>query len=260
MSSTLELVLFENYAEGARIHIGHGISSFIVDWEINGKAARQNGFDTEINPGTPANLRDIASVSNAKAWCRLNCHGPQTSAEIECAIAAGAQVILLPMVRTLSEIESFIDLVAGRSQTGILIEQPEAVRLAPRMRSYSLDYVYFGLNDFAISRGGDNIFRALVDGSVESVRQALPDHCFGVAGLTDISRGCPIPAAALLEEIHRLGCSFTFLRRSFRRDASLIPSGEIIHGIRSYWQECMQRTEDEKLRDHRRLAKLINEL
>lgn len=259
MTHPLDLVLFENDATQARIQMEHGLSSFMCDWEVLGKALRQDGFDTEIRPGTLADLQAIAGIPNARPWCRLNRHGPHTAVEIDNALAAGARVILLPMVTSLAEIEHFIEHASGRCQTGILIETQEAARLAPRMQGYPLDYVYFGLNDFAISRGGGNIFKALVDGSVDKVRQALPDHRFGVGGLTDLAKGYPIPASFLLEEMHRLGCAFTFLRRSYRRDALLAPPDKIIQGIHARWRQCALRTEAERQRDHSRLARLIDE-
>jgi hypothetical protein len=74
-----------------------------------------------------------------------------------------------------------------------------------------------GLNDLAIDRGERNIFRAVLDGTVERVRRhfSIP---FGFGGLTLPERGDPIPCRLLMGEMIRLGCNFSFLRRSFFRD------------------------------------------
>lgn len=256
----LELVLFENEAEEARRYLPDGISSFIVDWEILGKASRQEGFDTEIRPGTAADLEGIAAVPGARAWCRINPYGAHTAPEIEAALAGGARVILLPMATSLGEVEAFIDLVDGRCETGILIETVQAQALAARLKALPFDYAFFGLNDFAISRGDPCIFNALVDGSVEAARNALPDVRFGVGGLTAIERGDPIPAVHLLEEMDRLGCEFAFLRRSFRRDALKIAPAEIVDGIHRYWEQCAQRDPAARMRGHRALVERVQQI
>lgn len=257
---TLELVLFENEAEEARMHQQNGISTFMIDWEVLGKASRQHGFDTEIRPGTAADLKNIAAVPGTHAWCRINPYGPHTAQEVETAASLGARVILLPMATTLHEVDAFVDLVGGRCKSGILIETVQAQALAPRLHALPIDYAYFGLNDFAISRGDRCIFNALVDGSVEATRNALPDVRFGVGGLTAIERGHPIPAARLLEEMSRLGCDFTFLRRSFRRDAMETPAAAIVEGIHRYWRQCAQRGPEERMRGHRALADSVQEV
>lgn len=256
----MELVLFENAADKAREAIAYGVSSFMVDWETLGKEDRQLGFDTEIRPGTAADLAAIAAVGQARAWCRLNRYGGHTAAEVEAAIAQGAAVLLLPMVTRLDEVAGLLDLVAGRCAAGVLIETVEALALAPQLNGMPLDCIYFGLNDFAISRGSGSIFAAVADGSVESARRAFPGKRFGFGGLTAMDRGHPVPAARLLEEMERLDCDFTFLRRSFRRDAAKVPPGNIVHGIHDYWRHCAGRDGATRARDRQMLAALLNDL
>ncbi len=256
----LELVLFENDAESARRHLACGIGAFLVDTEVMGKDLRQLGFDTEIRPGTWADLQGIAAIPGARSWCRLNRFGDHTGGEIEAALAAGAQVLLLPMVTQVREAQEFLDLVDGRCEAGIMMETVDGAALAPQLRPLALSCAFFGLNDFAISRGGGSIFRALVDGSVDAVRQALPDLRFGVGGLTDMRRGEPIPSFRLMQEIERLGCDFTFLRRSFRKDAREGSAAAIVEGIHEYWQHCRDRSESARRDDHQALVTLIREL
>jgi hypothetical protein len=74
-----------------------------------------------------------------------------------------------------------------------------------------------GLNDLAIDRACPNIFQAVIDGTVENIRQAFTVP-FGFAGLTLPDRGFPIPCRLLIGEMARLKCQFSFLRRSFHRD------------------------------------------
>jgi hypothetical protein len=260
MTQTIELVLFENDFNTIQGHIDSGITSFIVDLEFVGKNMRQLGFDTEIRPGTIDDLRKISSIPNIKVWSRINQYNDYTPSEVESVIASGAQIILLPMVTTLDEVVSFIELVNNRSEVAIMIETKEGAALAADLRDIPIDYVFFGLNDFAISRGSGSIFNALADGSVEQVRQGMPDFRFGFGGLTDLRRGFPIPSSYLLEEMSRLRCNFTFLRRSFMRDCKEVPPKVIVEAIQNYWYECSLRTEEHRHRDHAKLVTTINDL
>jgi len=253
----IELVLFANEAREAIPHIDAGITHFIVDTEVLGKDLRQLGFDTEIRPGTFSDLETISSLPGTTAWCRLNKFHDNTAQEVNSAINAGAAILLLPMVTRLEEVTEFKQLVDGRAKSAVMIETVEACALTPSIAMSGVDYAYFGLNDFAISRGLRTIFSALVDGSVDSARNHLPGVNFGVAGLTHINGGDPIPCTRLVEALERLQCSFTFLRRSFRRDAQLHSSQEIVEGIKRYWLHCSSRSEAEREADHQLLAQQI---
>ena len=256
----INLILFENDTDGASRHLRAGITSFMIDTETLGKDARQLGFGTDISPGTFSDLGRISSIPGGTTWCRLNRYGDHSRAEVDRAIDAGSDVVLLPMSKSLAEVEAFLGLIANRASPAIMIETVEAAALAPELGSLPIKYAFFGLNDFTISRGGGSIFNALVDGSVERVRNALPEIEFGVAGLTDISKGHPIPSAYLLEELERLQCSFTFLRRSFRRDSVHRSAEKIVEEIQAYWQACSSRKPLDRENDHKKLSLAVQRL
>ncbi|MBM3262899.1 MAG: hypothetical protein FJY97_05670 [candidate division Zixibacteria bacterium] len=107
-----------------------GVDGFIVDWEQNGKENRQTGYDTQINANTLDDLKRVRSCTDALVICRLNAYGLATKSEIEKAVAAGADEVLLPMVRTVEEVECVIGQVRERCRVGILIETMSAVSLA----------------------------------------------------------------------------------------------------------------------------------
>jgi hypothetical protein len=121
------------------------------------------------------------------------------------------------MVRGAAEVEEALDAVAGRVGVGILVETLDATAALRELAALPLTRVYIGLNDLAIERGSASLFEALVDGTADRIRSAF-DVPVGVAGLTDPELGSPIPCRLLIAELTRLGCSFTFLRRSFHRD------------------------------------------
>ena len=194
-----------------------GVSGIIVDWERAGKRERQARADTEINTHTLDDLRRVRQATDGLVLCRINHPHAGSPSEIESAIAAGADELLVPMVRTAADVEFVLDRVRNRCRVGILIETNEAVALARELCALPLSRVYVGLNDLAIDRGASSIFQAVADKTVERVRAACSVP-FGWGGLTLPEAGTPIPCRLLIGEMARLDTSFSFLRRSFHRD------------------------------------------
>lgn len=195
------------------------MSGIVVDWERAGKERRQANADTQINSHTVDDLRRVRRATDALVVCRINHPHPGSASEIDAAIDAGADELLVPMVRRTADVEVVLERVRGRCRVGILIETQAAVALAAQLCALDLSRVYLGLNDLAIDRGAQNIFSAVSDGTVERVRRScgLP---FGWGGLTLPDAGRPVPCRLLIAEMARLQTNFSFLRRSFHRDIS----------------------------------------
>jgi hypothetical protein len=259
-AAMIELMLFEHDAVRAREFVDAGLTLFLVDWAHLGKDARQQGFDTEIASRTVDELRSMCAIPGAIVWCRVNRFGRHTRSEIDAAVDAGAGGVFLPMVTGRSDVEGFLRTLDGRCDAGILVETTDALADVEELASFPLDRVYFGLNDFAISRGGGSIFRAVLDGSVERARAAFATTRFGFGGLTAVDAGYPVPCARLIEELARLRCEFTFLRRSFRRDLATRRLPDVLTGIRAAWHESVGRDPDLVTRDHRQLQRILREL
>jgi len=256
-SGDLDLILFAASADLVRQGLAAGIGALIVDWEWRGKEERQAGSDTEINRDTPEDLARLAALGVPRRLCRINRVGPWTPEEVEAALASGATRILVPMVETPREVESVLGRVAGRCEVGILVETERGVAAAGELARLAPASVYLGLNDLAISRGAQSIFEALTDGTVERVRAAFGDLPFGFGGVTVVDRGEPVAAPLLLAEMARVGCSFSFLRRSFRRDIRGRDWPAEVGRIRDLWQGLLRRTDAEVESDRRALAAAV---
>jgi citrate lyase beta subunit len=215
----MELFVFTVDPRFARDVVTAGAAGLVVDWEVRGKHRRQAGADTEVNAHTAADLARVRAATPGRILCRLNAVGPWTAAEVECAVALGADEVLLPMVRCPEEVDRAVELVGGRVGVGILVETSHAVRRVDELVTRPLSRVYVGLNDLRIDRGSSALFEPLVDGTVERLRRAVPMP-FGVAGLTLPEGGHPVPSRLLAAELARLDASFTFLRRSFHADVA----------------------------------------
>ena len=256
--SEIDLQLFATDPVEARRAVAAGITAFVVDREWRGKQDRQSGFDTEINRDSVEGLARLAAVAGSRRICRLNRYGPWTPEEVEAAVAGGATQLLLPMVERPAEVEAYLRLLDGRARAGILVETGAACRCASDLAAFGLDAVYVGLNDLAISRGTPCIFTALVDGTVERLREIFAATPFGFGGLTVLDLGCPVPCLRLLEEMARLRTSFSFLRRSFRRDIVGRDAAAEVAQIQRTWRALLSRESAEEVRDHGRLVEAVS--
>jgi 2-keto-3-deoxy-L-rhamnonate aldolase RhmA len=217
MTRDFELYLFSADPATVRRAVAAGVAGVVVDWERIGKRHRQAGADTQIGEDTVDDLRRVRAGTSARVLCRVDNDADLLEEQVETAIALGADEILLPMARSADELERMLDSVAGRCGLGILVETVAILEELEEVAQLPLSRVYVGLNDLAIERGDLNIFSAVVDGVVEWIRGHF-DVPFGLAGLTVVDGGVPIPCRLLVGEIVRLGCAFSFLRRSYHAD------------------------------------------
>jgi hypothetical protein len=235
----VDLFLFTVDPRWGRDVVAAGAAGIVVDWERRGKARRQLGEGTQINADTPDDLARMRAATPGRLLCRINGYGPWTAGEVDEAVRRGADEILLPMVRTTGEVDRTLDLVAGRCGLGILIETQDAVQDAARLACRPLSRIYVGLNDLRIDRRSDQLFRPLVDGTVDAVRAEVTQP-FGVGGLTLPGRGFPVSSDLLAAELVRTGADFTFLRRSFTADmAGLDPFVEVPRLLDSVDRLCI---------------------
>jgi hypothetical protein len=256
MTVPFDLFLFSTDPGVVRDAVASGVAGLIVDWERNGKHERQRTADTEINEHTVDDLRRVRAATDAPIICRVNPVGPSTIFEIDAAVDAGADEILVPMVRTVDEVLTGLDCVRGRCGLGILVETVAAVHGAASLARLPLSRVYVGLNDLMIDRGETNIFSAILDGTVERVRSHFTVP-FGFAGLTVVGRGCPIPCRLLMSEMARLDCGFSFLRRSYHRDIQESSPRTEIPAILTALAAARSRGAADTAREHRELMDAI---
>lgn len=256
---SFEVFLFSTNPEVIACHVVAGVDGIVVDWESAGKKERQAGADTEINHDTVEDLRRVRAATRARVLCRINAYGGTSEREVEDAISAGADEILLPMVRRVEDVESVLDMAAGRCGIGILVETREAVERARDLARLPLARVYLGLNDLAIARGSPHIFSALQDGLVERVRSSFSAP-FGFGGLTRPDCGAPLPCRLLIGEMARLRCAFSLLRRSYRRDMAGRKASVEIPRLRRAIREAFNRNPDAVDRDHVELTSVIEAL
>lgn len=220
----LKLMYITNNPVVANIAEQAGVDWIFLDMEFIGKDKRQGGLDTVQNHHTIDDVRIIKdAVSQAKVLVRVNpIHGtmrdyPSSKNEIEGAIKAGADIIMLPFFKTLEEVKAFIKFVGGRAKTLLLLETVEAANLVDEILEIpGIDMVHLGLNDMHLEMGMKFMFELLADGTVERLGNKIKAKGipFGFGGIATLDGGY-LPGSMVLKEHVRLGSSMVIISRSF---------------------------------------------
>ena len=254
----LKLMYITNRPEVALIAEKNGVDRIFVDMEYIGKAERQGNLDTVQNHHT---IQDIASLrqvlTRSELLVRVNPIHEKTDEydsseeEIEAAIRAGADIVMLPFFKTVAEVKRFLGIVAGRTRTMLLLETPEAVKVLDEILQIpGIDEIHIGINDLSIGYGKRFMFELLTDGTVERLCRImeLAGMFYGFGGIASLGRGL-VPAEMIIKEHYRLGSRMAILSRSFCnvdqfRDLNAIE--EIffrgVREIRTLEKECASHT------------------
>ena len=222
-----------------------GVERIGPDLEILGKENRQGHFDSRISRHTMEDVGRIRNVlTRSQVFVRINPVHSYTRNEIERALDAGAEVIMLPMFREAKEASQFIAMVRGRATPILLVETPEAMmRIDEILAVEEIREVHFGLNDLHLGLKLHSHFEVLcsdlMDGLAGAVKkQSLPYGFGGVARVHDPS--LPIPPDQVIGELVRLGASQALISRYFfPRSSESFDFKEEIRRIReriAYWQ------------------------
>ena len=221
---SLKLMYITNQPQIAQIAESSGVDRIFVDMEYIGKAERQGGLDSVQNHHTIDDVRNIKrAVQTAEVLVRVNpiheATDKYTSSkeEIDAAINAGADIIMLPFITSAKEVEDFLRYVDGRAKTMPLIETPQAVEVMDDILSlHGVDEIYIGLNDLSIGYHRKFMFELLADGTVEKLclKCKLKGIPYGFGGIASLGKGM-LPSEYIIREHYRLGSTCAILSRSF---------------------------------------------
>lgn len=213
-----------NRPEIATIVENAGVERIFIDMEYIGKAVRQGGMDTVQCHHTIEDIRAIKKVlTKAQIMTRCNPIHEATSEycssqeEIDAAIQAGVDILMLPYFKTVKEVQEFVRIVDGRTKTLPLIETPEAVACIDEiLKIDGIDEIFVGLNDLSLGYGMKFMFQLLIDGTVERLcekfkAKGIP---YGFGGIAALGKGM-LPSERVIAEHYRLGSTCAILSRSF---------------------------------------------
>ena len=220
----LKLMYITNQPQIAQIAESSGVDRIFVDMEYIGKAERQGGLDSVQNHHTIEDIRVIKqAVQSAEVLVRVNpiheatAEYTSSKEEIDAAINAGADIVMLPYITSSKQVEDFLRYVDGRAKTMPLIETPQAVAVFDEILSLpGIDEIYIGLNDLSLGYHRKFMFELLADGTVESLclKSKLKGIPYGFGGIASLGKGM-LPSEYIIREHYRLGSSCAILSRSF---------------------------------------------
>ena len=215
---SLVLMYITNNPQVALIAEKYGVDRIWIDLETLGKEERQRGMNTVKSKHTIDDIKIIKPLlTRAEMLVRINPWHDGSEKEIEEVISAGADMIMLPMWKTVEEVENFLRTVAGKCKTTLLLETREAVECLDEVLKHGdMDEIHIGLNDLHLSYGLDFMFELLSNGIVEKIvkkikRTGIP---YGFGGIARLGCG-DLPAERIIMEHYRLGSSRVILSRSF---------------------------------------------
>lgn len=214
----LNLMYITNQPDVASIAQNCGVGRIFVDMEYIGKYERQGGMDTVQNHHTVNDVKNIRKVlDKSELLVRVNPIHSNSENEINAVIAAGADIIMLPMWKTAQDVKTFLGIVSKRVKTMLLLENKEAIdNLDSVLKLDGIDEIHIGLNDLHLSLGRNFLFELLADKTVEEIADKLKkaNKKFGFGGFGRIGEGL-LPAEYIAAEHYRLGSSIAILSRSF---------------------------------------------
>ena len=215
---SLKFMYITNDPKVAKIAQKYGVDRVWVDLETLGKEERQGHIDSVKSHHTIEDIKRIVPFLNtSEMLVRINPLNPQSKDEIEQVIEAGADIIMLPMWKSLLDVKEFLSYVNGRVKTTLLLETKEAFDCIDEVLTHGgFDEIHIGLNDLHLSYGLNFMFELLTNGKVEVLCQkfkaaGIP---YGFGGIAKIGEGA-IPAEKIMMEHYRLGSTRAILSRSF---------------------------------------------
>lgn len=240
---SLKLIYITNNPAVGLIAEKNGVDYIMIDLETLGKEERQKNMNSVKSHHS---VSDIEAVSNtltkSSVLVRVNPINPDSKSEIEKVIAAGADMIMLPMWKSAADVKEFLHIVNRRVKTILLLETKEATECIDEVLAMGgFDEIHIGLNDLHLSYGLTFMFEPLTNGTVEMLcnkfrKAGIP---FGFGGIARIGEGMLL-AEKIIMEHYRLGSTKAILSRSFCNTEEI----EDIRKIESIFSENMMRLRD----------------
>lgn len=225
----LKLFYITNNPDVALIAEKYGVDRIWIDLETLGKEERQRGLNTVKSNHKIEDISRLKPLlTTSELLVRVNPWNEESAQEIDSVIKAGADIIMLPMWKSVDEVQNFLSAVNGRVKTTLLLETKEAVDCVDEVLKLNFDEIHIGLNDLHFSYGKTFMFELLTDGTVEYLCQKFMEKGipYGFGGVAKLGDGL-LSAEKIIVEHYRLGSTRAILSRTFCDNAIIDTLDEI---------------------------------
>ncbi len=264
----LKLFYITNDPNVALIAEKHGVDRIWVDLETLGKAERQPGNSVKSNH----RIDDIKIIkpllTHSEMLVRIQPWNKNSIDEINEVVSAGADVIMLPMWKTVAEADSFLEAVNHRAKTSLLLETKEAVECVDDVLKLRPDEIHIGLNDLHLSYKMTFMFEPLANGCIDALCKKIADAGipYGFGGIASIGKGM-LKSDMVIMEHYRLGSTRAILSRSFcnvQEQKSLEEIDKLfdvgMKELRKYEEFCAKATEKQYIENQQATIKTVAEI
>lgn len=270
----LTLMYITNNPEIASIAEKNTVNRVFIDLETIGKEQRQGHVDSVKSKHSITDVNIVKNVlTKAKLLVRVNPLYEGTKNEVDAVIERGADLVMLPMYKTVDEVKRFVDVVKGRAKVMLLCETTEAASLVSETSAVpGVDEMFIGLNDLHLARKMNFMFELVADGTVDSLCKKMSENGipYGFGGIAQLNFGT-LPAHYIIAEHYRLGSSMAILSRSFYDSNGTDERSFVEHlfaygakEIRSYEKEIKKETDEFFIKNHQyvidRVDKIVNNI
>lgn len=244
-------------SETAQMGVAAGINRIGVDLESIGKEDRQAGLNSRISAHTFDDFRRIReSIGEHPSFVRINSIHNGSAEEIETVIDIGATHIMLPYFHKIDEVITFIELVAGRAYTILLVETAAAVYfIEDIVNTPGIDEIHIGLTDLKISLDIPSRFETLTNWMIDHMGQVVKNARlpFCVGGITCIDdTSLPIPGEMVIAQYPRFRGAGALVTRAFLQSAPTAKKlAEEVKKVRRFLNDAANLTPEEL--EHKRI-------
>lgn len=266
----LKLMYITNNSDVALIAQKYGVDRIWIDLETLGKEERQKGMNTVKSNHSVEDIKKIAPLlTTSEMLVRINPINENSEEEINKVIDAGADIIMLPMWKSVDDVNVFLSLVNSRTKTTLLLETKEAAEcLDDVLEQCHMDEIHIGLNDLHLSYGLEFMFELLSNGTVERLcnkisKKGIP---YGFGGIAKIGEGT-LPAEKIVMEHYKSGSTRAILSRSFCNYEEIKDLDEIenvfsknIKSLKEFEQSLKNKTKKEFQINTEEVIKIVNDI
>ncbi|MDB2512464.1 aldolase/citrate lyase family protein [Luminiphilus sp.] len=196
-----------------------GVGRIMVDLETMGKKERQGHLNTLMSEHSIFDVHAVREVvESAELVVRVNPLHDESTREIDDVIAAGADIIMLPMIQSYEDVIEIGSIIRGRAKLLPLIETCASLECCGAISDLEcVDEIHFGLNDLHLELGLTFMFELYSNGMIEAASKKLKKP-FGIGGVSRCDDGI-VPGRSVIAEHANLGSTGVILSRSFHGQA-----------------------------------------